>query len=67
MPYVKKHSLDDIYLGLKTGSFSDKTARNVIILSAESREDIDRKIREIRDALKISVRTRRGVEGPVWE
>ena len=67
LPYVKKHSLDDIYLGLKTGSFSDKTARNVIILSAESREDIDRKIREIRDALKISVRTRRGVEGPVWE
>lgn len=67
LPYIRKHSLDDIYLGLKTGSFSDKTARNVIILSADSRQELDARVEEIRTKLDIKVKTRRGIEGPAWE
>ncbi len=67
LPFIKKHSLDDIYPGLKTGSFSDKTARNVIILSAETRDELNARVREIREKLDIKVRTRRGIEGPIWE
>lgn len=67
LPYIKKHSLEDIYPGLKTGSFSDKTARNVIILSADSRAELDTRVGEIRNKLNIKVKTRRGIEGPIWE
>ena len=67
LSFIKKHSLDDIYLGLKTGSFSDKTARNVIILSAKTRDELNERVKEIREKLNIQVKTRRGIEGPIWE
>ncbi|MGI6766059.1 MAG: ATP-grasp domain-containing protein [Lentihominibacter sp.] len=67
LPFISKHSLDDIYPGLKTGPFSDKTARNVIILSAETRDELNGRVKEIREKLDIKVRTRRGTEGPIWE
>lgn len=65
--FVKKDTLDDIYLGLKTGSFSDKTARNVIILEGTSREELLQRVEIIRNTLNIRVRTRLGIEGPIWE
>ncbi len=67
LPFIRKHSLDDIYMGLKTGSFSDKTARNVIILEANSREELNQRVDLIRQKLQIKVRTRTGIEGPIWE
>lgn len=67
LPFIHKHSLDDIYPGLKTGSFSDKTARNVIILSGRTREELDRNVETVRESLKIRVRTRNGIEGPIWQ
>ena len=65
--FVRKDTLDDIYLGLKTGSFSDKTARNVIILEGRSREELQSNIDLIRSTLNIRVKTRTGIEGPIWE
>lgn len=65
--FVRKDTLDDIYLGLKTGSFSDKTARNVIILDAATREELQERVELIRNTLNIKVRTRLGIEGPIWE
>lgn len=67
LPFIEKHSLDDIYLGLKTGSFSDKTARNVIILSGKTREELDSNVETVRNSLNIKVRTRTGIEGPIWK
>ena len=67
LPFIRKHSLDDIYPGLKTGSFSDKTARNVVILEADTREELNRRVEIVRSRLQIKVRTRNGIEGPVWE
>ena len=67
MSFVRKDTLDDIYEGLKTGSFSDKTARNVIIVEGASREELLANIETIRNTLDIKVKTRMGIEGPIWE
>ena len=65
--FVKKDTLDDIYPGLKTQSFGDKTARNVVIVEGSSREDLLEKIELVRKTLNTKVKTRMGIEGPIWE
>ena len=65
--FVKKDTLEDIYPGLKTLSFNDKTARNVIIVEGDSREDLLDKMDLIRNTLKTQVKTRTGIQGPIWE
>ena len=64
--FVKKDTLDDIYPGLKTLSFNDKTARNVVIVEAGSREELLANIEKIRNTLNTKVMTRNGIEGPIW-
>lgn len=64
--FVKKDTLDDIYPGLKTLSFNDKTARNVVIVDAGSREELLANIETIRKTLNTKVMTRNGIEGPIW-
>jgi len=64
--FVKKDTLDDIYPGLKTLSFNDKTARNVVIVDADSREELLANIEMIRNTLNTKVMTRNGIEGPIW-
>lgn len=66
-PYVYDHFLDNIYMGMKTESFSDKTARYVTIMEADSRKSLEAYIDEVRALLKIRVKTNKGIEGPVWE
>ena len=65
--FVRKDTLEDIYPGLKTLSFNDKTARNVIIVEGSSRKDLLEKIDLVRRTLNTKVRTRNGIEGPIWE
>ena len=67
LPFVKKHLLDDIYVGLETESFSDKSARNVIISAADSREGLLANIEKIKELLQIKVKTTEGTKGPIWE
>lgn len=67
LPFVVKHTLDDIYEGMKTESFSDKSARHVVIAFASSREELDERIEEIRDKLTIETITDQGIKGPIWE
>lgn len=67
LPYVYKHTLDDIKVGMKTESFSDKSARYVVIAQAQTREMLDKRIDEIRNILQIKVKTDDGIKGPVWK
>lgn len=66
LPYLYAHSLDDIEIGKKTGPFSDKTHRYVNVLSAENREELNRRIDHFRQTLNVQVQTKTGLEGPVW-
>ncbi len=66
-PYIFDHFFDNIYIGMKTEAFSDKTSRYVTIIQADSRDSLEAYIDEIRNILKIKVKTYKGIEGPVWE
>ena len=45
---------------------NDKTARNVVIVDAGSREELLANIETIRKTLNTKVMTRNGIEGPIW-
>lgn len=66
-PFVKKDTLDDIYPGLKTLSINDKTARNVVIVKGSTREELLANIDLVRKTLNTRIRTRSGMQGPIWE
>lgn len=67
LPFVYKHTLDDIEKGMKTEPFSDKSARYVIIAKADTRQMLNERIDKIREMLQIKVKTAGGFEGPIWE
>lgn len=64
--YVHTSTLDMVFIGSKTGVFTDKTARYIIIIKGSSREELLQHIDEIRNTIKIQVKTKDGLEGPVW-
>lgn len=66
MPFVDKHHLDNIKVDMQTEAFSDKTARYAIILSADSRKELLKRIDWIKAQLNIKVQTDCGIKGPIW-
>lgn len=66
MPFVYKEHLGSIKQGMKTTQFSDKTARYVTVVYDDTHEALLRDIDEIRDKLRIKVKTEHGIEGPIW-
>ena len=55
-------------VGQHTQAASDKNQRCAIVLRAESREEILARIEDIKEMLKIKVRTDDGeIQGPIWE
>ena len=66
MPFTHRHSLDTLREGLQTQSFSDKTARNFIILSANNHQQLAERVELVRRTLRILVKTEKGLEGPIW-
>ncbi|MBR0468638.1 MAG: ATP-grasp domain-containing protein [Mogibacterium sp.] len=67
LPYLHAHSLNDITIGKKTAPFSDKTHRYVNVLTADTREELYRRIDDFKKTLKIVVQTEDGPKGPVWD
>lgn len=66
LPYMCAHRLDDIQLGMQTETFSDKTARYISVLRADSREELLAHIDEYRKTIRIKVETAEGIQGPIW-
>ena len=66
MPFVYKEHLSNIKLGMKTRQFSDKTARYVTVVFADTHEELLHDIDVIRDTLRVKIKTENGIEGPIW-
>ncbi len=67
MPFVAQSTLNLISKGMTTKAFEDKRNRHAVILSAESRQQLMDRIDEIRQTLKIEVKTEEGIKGPIWK
>ena len=67
LEYVVKTTLDRVKIGNKCDNIADKDQRQAIVLYADSRDEMMKRIAHIRDLLKIEVRTENGTEGPIWE
>lgn len=52
--------------GMHTGQYTDKGLRNVFFLRADSREELNEHIEQIRNTVRVKVRTAAGIEGPIW-
>lgn len=67
LPFVHASTLGGIKAGMMTGDPRDKRMRYSMILSAESREELEKRVQEIKDKLNITVRTDAGEEkGIIW-
>lgn len=67
LSYVHASTLGGIKVGMTAGDPTDKRMRYSMILSAGSREELEKRIQNIRDTLKITVRTESGEEkGIIW-
>ncbi len=68
LDYVVKTNLNLLEVGQKTKSITDKNQRIAIVLHGDSRNAMLEHIEEIKNCLKIKVRTEAGeIKGPVWE
>ena len=66
LKYMCAHRLDDLQQGMITEAFSDKTARYISVLRADTREELMQRIDEYREIIRIEVETPSGVRGPIW-
>ena len=65
--FVTASLLGEISIGMKTEPFSDKTARYISVLKADSREELEENYRRFRNTLDIKVETPNGIKGPIWK
>lgn len=66
LSYVHAHDLDKIAIGKKIGAFSDKTDRYVSVLSADTKDELYRRIDDYRKTIRVVVDTNHGFRGPIW-
>ena len=67
LDYVEKTTMDSIQVGQTTSEFHDKRNRHAIILYAKSRDELKSRIENIKEILKIKVKTKDGLKGPIWK
>lgn len=67
LPYIHGNLLNEIYIGKITGAFSDKTARYISVLSADTREELETRFNHYRKIINVRVETPFGLQGPIWE
>lgn len=68
LEYVVKTTFERIQLGTETAAITDKNQRHAVVLYADSREEIMNRIDNIKNMLKVQVRTADGnIQGPIWE
>lgn len=66
MPFTHRNNLDEIYVGMRTKPYTDKTSRYFVIVSAINHQELSDRVGLIREKLKIKVITHDGVQGPIW-
>ena len=68
LDYVYHNNLENIYVGMKTKPFTDKTARYFMIVDAPDHNTLLNRISLIKNMIKISIHTKDGnMEGPIWK
>lgn len=67
LPYTYSHNFDDIHVGMKTSAFLDKIEGRFIHLAAKDDAEFYARVEEIKSIIRLKVRTKNGIEGPVWE
>ncbi len=67
LEYVHKTTFSKLSEGFVSDRIEDKDQRQLMVVSADSREELMERIAHIRDMIDIRVRTPEGVRGPIWE
>lgn len=67
LPYTYSNNFDDIHVGMKTNAFMDKIEGRFIHLIAKNDEEFYQRVEEIKRIIKLKVKTKDGIEGPIWE
>lgn len=65
LPFTRRNNLDQIHVGLKTRRVDDKGARYFTVVVAESYEQLNLRVQNIRENLRISTVMRDGVSLPI--
>lgn len=65
--FVHRNILYTIEEGMKIGTIADKTSRFSIIVSGDTREELEKHMERVKNTLFIEVDTNEGVKGPIWE
>lgn len=67
--FTHRNNLDNIYVGMETKIYSDKTSRFFVTMSANNREELDIRTNIVRKHLnQIEVITANGkIKGPIWD
>jgi biotin carboxylase len=67
LPNVRKVYIDPIYIGMETKVMTDKGMRmGPILIKADSKEECEGTIREIKALFEINVETSEGIKGIIW-
>lgn len=64
---VLVHSLNRIHPGLECGKNLDKTSRFTIVLRAKDMRELEQRIAQVRQTVKIEVRHENRLAGPIWQ
>lgn len=68
LPYVHRNQLNKLKVGMSNDEGAvDKTSRLAMIVSAESRAELDERMKYIQSILKVTVQTKNGETGLIWE
>ena len=68
LPYIRRHQLDKIYEGMTVGENSNKTSRIAMIVVADSHQQWEERILEIRNILHVKVKTLAGdYQDIIWD
>lgn len=67
LPYTYSHNFEDIKVGFKTSEFKDKIEGRFIHLLAKDDKELYERVDEIKNLIKIRVKTESGIQEPIWE
>ena len=64
---VHRNILYTIRPGMEIGEIEDKTSRFTIIVSGETREELEQNMEKIKNMIDIEVETTEGIQYPIWD
>jgi carbamoyl-phosphate synthase large subunit len=64
---VIKHNLHSIKLNQQIESLKNKTARKIILIKSSNRTELDSIIERLKIIIKITVKTKDGMSGAIWD